>query len=257
MGRAVRQSAAGFYHLVNRGVSLREVFLNRDDRIYFIELICNYAKEHTYILHGYALIPNGYNILIETKKDNLSNIMKLINAQYTNYYNKKYGRRGYLWEGRFKSWHIKNDALVLDIIAYIEYLPIYIGGIKEKEKSYYSCYRQFVGIDHRLECVHGSIVFKKFNTVGQIKDFFKKPIDIRYINAMHEALRKNTGIKNTQSKKPLPALAKEHFSFLSKHARNKKIHKIYYEGYSQATIAKVLDISQQAVHKIIKKMSEG
>lgn len=255
MGRAGRQNTAGYYHLVNRGVSLREVFLNREDRIYFIELICNYAKEHTYNLHGYALVPNGYNILIETKKDNLSDIMKLINAQYANYYNKKYGRRGYLWEGRFKSWYIKNENLVLEILAYIEYLPIYVGSVKEKEKSYYSCYRQFVGIDHRLECIYSSLIFKKFNTVSQIKHFFEKPIDIQYINAMHEALRKDMNSVKIQPEKTLPPLKKEYFSLLSNLERDKKVYQVYHKGYSQAKIANVLGISQQAVHKIIKKIS--
>lgn len=255
MGRRLRQSTAGYYHLVNRGVSLREVFLNRDDRIFFIELMCNYAKEHNYVLHAYALVPNGYNILIETRKDNLSKIMKLINAQYTKYYNQKYGRRGYLWEGRFKSWYIQNESLVLEIIAYIEYLPIYVGRVKEKEKSYYSCYRQFVGIDHRLSCIHDSIIFKKFNTIIQIKDFFSKPIDITYINRIHEALMKREIINNTQIKKILPPLNKDYFLFLSKIERNKKIYKIYNDGYSQAQIAKTLGITQQAIHLIIKKIS--
>ncbi|MCF6244151.1 MAG: transposase [Sulfurovum sp.] len=257
MGRALRQNTAGYYHLVNRGVSLREVFLNREDRIYFIELICNYAKEYAYVLHGYALIPNGYNMLIETKKENLSNIMKLINAQYSRYYNKKYGRRGYLWEGRFKSWHIEDEALVLDIVAYIEYLPIYIGYIKEKERSYYTCYRQFVGIDNRLTCILDSIVFKNFNSVSEIKDFLNKPIDIGYINTIHETLRKNHEQKNVQKNTSLPTLTKESFSSLSTIERNKKIHKLYHEGYSQAKIAYVLGISQQAVHKIIKKISSS
>ena len=255
MGRGSRQNTAGYYHLVNRGVSLREVFLNREDRIYFIKLICDYAKEYTYILHGYALVPNGYNLLIETKKDNLSNIMKLVNAQYTKYYNKKYGRRGYLWEGRFKSWYITNETLVLDILAYIEYLPIYVGSVQEREQSFYSCYRQFIGIDHRLACIQNSIIFQKFNTVSQIKVFFNTPIDINYINAMHESLRKHMHTKNKTKQQGLPILKKEAFSSLSKIDRNKKIHTLYHEGYSQANIALVLGISQQAVHKIIKKIS--
>lgn len=255
MGRALRRSTAGYYHLVNRGVGLREVFLNREDRIFFIKLVCNYATEHTYVLHGYALVQNGYNILIETKKDNLSSIMKLINAQYTYYYNKKYGRRGYLWEGRFKSWYITNEDLVLDIIGYIEYLPLYIGKVKEKEKSFYSCYRQFVGIDQRLSCLYDSIIFKRFNSIVQIKDFFNKPVDVRYINRMHESLKKNSTIEKIQKNKVLTPLTKDDFSSLSIVERNNKIYTIYHSGYSQAKIAKVLGITQQAVHKIIKKIA--
>jgi len=254
MGRALRQNTAGYYHLLNRGVGLKDIFLNRDDKVYFIKLICNYAKEHTYVLHGYALVENGYNILIETKKDNLSNIMKIITARYTYYYNKKYGRRGYLWEGRFKSWHIENESLVLDILAYIEYLPLYAGRVKKREKSYYSCYRQYVGIDQRLSCLYDSIIFKKFNTVVQIKEFFKRPVDVRYINMAHESLKKKNIIENKKTEKKLFMLDKDYFLGLSKTDRNEKIYKIYCEGCSQVQIAKNLGITQQAVHSIIKKM---
>jgi len=256
MGRISRKNCAGFYHLVNRGVGLREVFLCRDDNIYFIELICNYAMKHDYTIHGYALISNGYNLLIETQKNNLSNIMKVINARYTSYFNRKYGRRGHLWEGRFKSWYIKDTSLVMDILAYIEHLPMHTGNVKTKESSFYSTYRQFIGIDQRLPCLHGSIVFQLFNNVAEIKKFFNKPIDIAHINNLHEQLRKNK-IEDKNTQKTLVSLPKDYFSFLSLDERNKKIYKTYYEGYSQAKIGKNLGISQQAVYKIIQKMSHS
>lgn len=255
MGRVPRQNHAGFYHLSNRGVGLREVFLCRDDRIYFIELICNYAKEHTYNIHGYALIANGYNILVETKKNNLSDIMKLINTGYTKYFNRRYGRRGHLWEGRFKSWYTDSEPLVLDILAYIEHLPIYTGNAKEKESSLYSSYRQLIGIDQRLPCLYESLVFKKFNNIAQIKDFFNQPVDIAHINMMHEMLSKD-GKKKHKVKTTLPILPKDYFSFLTKEERDKKISHTYYEGYSQAKIGELLGITQQAVYKIIKKVAD-
>lgn len=252
MSRAIRQNNAGTYHLVNRGVGLREIFLCAEDKLFFIQLICNYAIEHHYELHAYALINNGYNILMETKKDNLSSIMKLINAGYTNYFNKKYGRRGYLWEGRFKSWYITKESLSLEIIAYIEHLPVYTGATKTKESSYYSSYRQFVGLDQRLLCLKNSIIFQKFNHINKIKTFFNQPIQINYINSLHEKLKKQSN--QIKQQKILPKLKKVDFISLTKAERNIKIYKLYQKGYSQTTIGKSLGISQQAVHSIIKKV---
>lgn len=255
MGRRIRKNDAGCYHLVNRGVGLREVFLSTEDRVFFIKLICNYAKEHTYIIHGYALVGNGYNILIETKQDNLSNIMKIINARYTAYFNKRYGRRGYLWEGRFKSWYIDKRSLVLDILLYIEHLPIYTGSAKTKESSLYSTYRQFVGIDQRLPCIYDSLIFQTFNDEAEIKKFFQSPVNIEYINTIHESLRKQSNDLRVKQKKRLTTLSINTFASLSIEERNKKIYQKYYEGYSQTKIGELVGISQQAIYKIIKKMS--
>jgi len=253
MGRSLRQNSAGIYHLVNRGVGLREVFLTTEDKLFFIQLICNNATHYQYVLHAYALINNGYNMLIETQNDNLSSIMKLLNARYTVYFNKKYGRRGHLWEGRFKSWYITNESLLLDIVAYIEHLPVYTKATKTKESSYYSSYRQFMGLDQRLSCLKNSIVFKKFNDLHEIEMFFDQPIDIKYINDLHEKLKQQNKYIHAK-KKILPTLKKSIFETLTKEERNQKIYLLYKEGYTQSMIGKTLNISQQAVHNIIKKI---
>lgn len=254
MGRDLRHGSAGVYHIVNRGVGLREVYLCTEDKLFFIQLICMYASEYQYTIHTYTLINNGYNFIIETKKDNLSKIMKLINARYTFYFNKKYGRRGYLWEGRFKSWEIKNDNILLKIVAYIEHLSVYTGVSKTKEDAYYASYRQFVGLDQRLSCIEESIIFKRFNNVTKIKNFFNKKIDIDDINNLHEKLKKQNHMKEAPPSLVLPELVHSDFRGLEKDERNNKIYLLYKSGYTQTAIGIALGISQQAVHSIIKKM---
>lgn len=255
MGRRPRIDTTGYYHITNRGVGLREVFLSHEDRIYFITLLCEQSKHYQYYLHGYALVSNGYNILIQTTKNNLSQIMKLINGQYTSYFNRKYKRAGHLWEGRFKSWYITDKGFLLDILAYIEHLPMYTGSATEKETYLYASYRQFIGIDERLPCISHSIVFKKFNTRTHIKSFFNKPVDIERINRIHALLKKQTKKHSRPPKKPLKALKASYFKAINIEERNKKIYKAYQAGYSQSSIGLTIGISQQAVHKIIKKIS--
>jgi len=255
MGRVLRQNRAGIYHVVNRGVGLREVFLCTEDKLFFIQLLCAYASEYSYHLHSYTLINNGYNFIIETKKNNLSNIMKIINSRYTFHFNKKYGRRGYLWEGRFKSWHITNEGLLLNIIAYVEHLAVYTGTTKTKEGSYHSSYRQLIGLDKRLPCLKDSIVFQKFNHINKIKTFLNQPINIEYINHLHEKLKKQDLHSKTEVVK-LPKLNTNDFLDLTKEERKDKIYALYLEGYTQKAIGIALGISQQAVHSIIKKITK-
>lgn len=258
MGREPRVDTSGYYHLSNRGVGLRDVYLSHEDRIFFISMLCNCAKQYAFHIHGYALIANGYNIVIETTKNNLSIIMKMVNGQYTSYFNRKQGRRGHLWEGRFKSWFIKDVGFVLDILSYIEHLPIYTDAATDKQNYFYASYRQFIGMDERLPCVQQSIIFKKFNTIKEIKLFFNKPIDFERINSIHRLLKKTSRTRNVRPKKVLVPLHKDYFtSSMSKLERNKKILKAYNNGYSQALLGQTLGISQQAIYKIILKLSKN
>ncbi len=235
---------------------MREVFLSNEDRVFFISLMCDAAKRYEFTVHGYALISNGYNMVLETTRNNLSHIMKQINGQYTSYFNRRYGRRGHLWEGRFKSWYIEDRGFILEILAYIEHLPVYTGSATEKEHYLYSTYRQFIGIDERLSCLHGSIVFKAFNSSEQIKEFFGRPVDIARINRIHDLLKKLNRTLSGKPKKSLPPLDPSFFPKDSKEERDIKVFEAYKKGYSQASIGMALGISQQAVYKIIKKVSE-
>ncbi len=255
MARERRMDSSGYYHLSNRGVGLREVFLSNEDRILFITLMSNAAKQYDFVVHGYALLSNGYNLLIETSKNNLSHIMKHINGYYTAYFNRQYRRRGHLWEGRFKSWHLPDDGFVLDILAYIEHLPLYTGIATDKQHYFYASYRQFIGIDERLPCLTNSVIFKRFNTLMEIKSFFAAPVDIERINRIHQLLKNESKKRLVRPKKTLEPLELSHFHAESKEEKYQKIYEAYKNGHSQAKIGMVLDVSQQAIYKIVKKLS--
>lgn len=258
MSRVSRVTSAGYYHLSNRGVGYRDVFLGHRDKIFFIELLCIYAKQYDYDLHGYVLISNSYHIIIETKRNNLPAIMRAINGDYTRYFNKKIGRVGHLWEGRYKSWYTQNTNFVLELIAYIEYLPIFVGETFDKESYFYSSYRQFVGTDERLPCMMESIVFKRFNQIRDIKSFFEKPIDFERISSIQKLLKRQSKAKIARPAKKRKPLTQEYFSDVgSKKERNLKIIQAYEAGYTQAHIGYTLGISQQAIYKIIKKLTRS
>lgn len=258
MPRANRVTQTGYYYLTNRGAGYRDVFLGHQDKIFFIELFCNYAKHYEYNVHGYVLISNSYHIIIETKKNNLPAIMRSINGDYAKYFNKKIGRVGHLWEGRYKSWYTKNPNFLLELIAYIEYLPSFAGETFDRESYFYSGYRQFVGTDERLPCMLESIVFKKFNKVSDIRKFFEKDIDFERISSIQKLLKAQSRKHPRRPKKKKSPLTINYFSDVSnKKERNIQIFRAYKEGYAQADIGLVLGISQQAVHKIIKKLRQN
>lgn len=127
MARKPRYEGIGYYHIINRGVERRNVFLNEEDYREFMMRLEKSADIFRFTLHAYCLMPNHYHLLIETTERNLSQLMKQLNAGYSIYFNKKYKRVGPLWQGRFKSWYVHNLDYLETLYRYIESNPVKAG----------------------------------------------------------------------------------------------------------------------------------
>lgn len=62
---------------------------------------------------------NHYHLLLETPEPNLSCGMRQLNGIYTLHFNRRHGRVGHLFQGRFKSILVEKDAHLLELIRYV------------------------------------------------------------------------------------------------------------------------------------------
>ena len=98
------------YHLFNRGNFRLEIFHDSEDYQYFITLLSNYSKEHSFSLYHWVLMPNHYHLLLEIEEpEKLSSVMSGLARSYVYYHHKKYQLSGHLWQGRFKSQAVEKD----------------------------------------------------------------------------------------------------------------------------------------------------
>ena len=98
---------------MNRGACHQRIFSDESDYQYFMSLLLDTRNLYSFIVHVYCLMTNHYHLLIETKDEDISKIMKRINEFYTRYYNVKYGRDGALFRGRFKCCEVLDDEYFL------------------------------------------------------------------------------------------------------------------------------------------------
>ena len=124
MPTRLRVDLAGYHHVINRGVNRCVVFNTADDKEMFLHIINKSATIHQVVLHDYCIMDNHYHLLIETRKENISTFMRIINANYAMYYNKRYKRSGHLWQNRYKSKFIISENYLYTLIRYIEYNPV-------------------------------------------------------------------------------------------------------------------------------------
>ena len=73
-------------------------------------------------------------------------LMKRVSGRQTRYVNTIEGRRGTVWEGRYKSSPIEMDKYLLACCRYVELNPIRAGIVDSPEKYKWSSYKYKIGV---------------------------------------------------------------------------------------------------------------
>ena len=159
MPRKQRLTQPGLYHIINRGVEQRDIYLEAKDYYYFLDLLLDIAKKYDVIIHSFCLMTNHYHILLGTKKDNLSKAIQHLNDKYAKFFNKKYKRSGHLWQGRFKSYPLFDDAHFWIVVKYIERNPIKANMVKSIDIYKYQSFFQWKYKHSYFELLNSSKIF--------------------------------------------------------------------------------------------------
>jgi len=94
--------AGQYYHIYNRGNNRQDIFFERENYLFFLRLVRKYLLETLDVI-AYCLMPNHYHLLIQLKKAELSAAMQAFSLSYTKAMNRRYGRVGSLFQGRFQA----------------------------------------------------------------------------------------------------------------------------------------------------------
>jgi len=253
MPRKPRIELAGKYHIINRGVAQMHIFKEPADYEYFEELMCFYAKSFGITIHNYCLMGNHYHLLLEIQSENLSKFMRQLNMNYSIYFNKKYKRVGHLWQGRFKSWYVTDDAYFYTLMCYIEQNPLKANMVKSTEEYPYSSYHYFLNYQEIPECLKDAWIVENYKEdVEAIEAFLTNPVDSSQLQELRKAssLVEAPNVDNRPKQEECQKLF-ENISGIQE--RNKMILHAMEKGYSQHMIAKVLGISQPAVYGVVKR----
>ena len=129
MARQPRLTAPGYpHHVIQRGNNCQPIFLDDDDRRQFLEDLRTQAREHQVAVHAYVLMDNHVHLLLTPETaDGLPRMMQALGRGYVRHFNRRHGRTGTLWEGRYRSTVIEAERYLLACMAYIELNPVRAG----------------------------------------------------------------------------------------------------------------------------------
>ena len=152
MPRCARKHAeSGIYHVMLRGNNQQEIFEDIHDRRYFIKSVLYGRSKSEFKLYAYCLMGNHVHLLIHVLGEDLDVIFKRIIGRYVYWYNTKYQRSGHLFQDRFKSEPVENDAYFLTVLRYIHQNPVKAGICKSPEEYPYSSFHEYLGDSHVVD----------------------------------------------------------------------------------------------------------
>jgi len=197
-----------YYHIFNRGVDKRDVFLEDGDFVRFLKSMREFNnvkpigslyEKNQREKHGlgglgirnpsrvsdtqfnnplveiicYCLNPNHYHFLLrQLIEGGISEFMKRIGIGYTNYFNNKYNRSGVLFQGKFKTVKIESNEHLLWVSAYVN-TNAQIHGLINKAENYPWCsYPDYLGQRNGALC-HKEIILNQFKNPIQYQETVK------------------------------------------------------------------------------------
>ncbi len=131
------------YHVLSRGNGRQDIFLTDDDRVLFIELIQELSERFNIEVYAYVLMGNHYHLLLKTLDANLSKGMQWFGTAYTRKFNLLNKRNGHLFQGRFKSIIVENEAYLLRLSCYIHRNPLKAGIVERLSDYKWSSYHWY------------------------------------------------------------------------------------------------------------------
>lgn len=246
-------SSIGFEHIILKGNNALPVFLDSEDKKYFLNLFMSKKKDST-IFISYCLMSNHIHLVI--KEDNPEEISKLIEntlKPYVSWFNQKYNRNNSLFKKRFYNEPIEDEIQLLNTIKYVHKNPVAAGMVSTVEQYPWSSYKEYKGIiaKNRIDLEYVSNIISLDQVLAENKKFFEDD-------------SKNE--KYTDSYEYVANLVKDFFDSLGidcsiydiKKMNNEyqiKLLKYLYETKrcKRKTIAKVTGMSENYIYKLLLK----
>jgi len=174
MSRPLRISYPGaFYHVTSRGNERRPIFQTRRDFERFIGYFESATERYGARVHCFCLMTNHYHLLLETPRANLEAILHHLNTSYTNYFNKKRGRSGHLFQGRYKAILVEKDSYALELSRYIHLNPMRAQMVGDPSEYPWSSYLAYIGRERRWRWLCKDFILEQMDRShrGQVSTF--------------------------------------------------------------------------------------
>lgn len=146
MARPLRiELAGGLYHVTSRGDRREDIYFDDADRHAWLELLAHVCQRFNWTCHAWCQMSNHYHLVVETVEANLSQGMRQLNGVYTQHVNRRHGRVGHVFQGRYKAILVEKEGYLLELARYVVLNPVRAGMVADAALWPWSSYSAMVG----------------------------------------------------------------------------------------------------------------
>ncbi|MGH7235045.1 MAG: transposase [Nitrospiraceae bacterium] len=146
MARKPRVDFPGaFSHVIVRGNRRAVIFHDDADYRAYLERLERYRTRDGGTLYAYVLMANHVHLLLETGPAPLSRTMQTLQFTYSQYYNRRYGTTGHVFQGRYQAILCDRDPYLLELVRYLHLNPARVRRPLNPWQYRWSSHRAYLG----------------------------------------------------------------------------------------------------------------
>jgi REP element-mobilizing transposase RayT len=127
-----------------RGVNRDAIFLEDADCDRFLHSLAEAKEASGCCVLAYCLMTNHVHLVLRTTDEPIGTVVKRLGVRYAGWFNRKYGRVGHLFQDRFASVPVEDDAYFLTLLRYVWNNPVE-AGLATRADEYRWSSRRFLG----------------------------------------------------------------------------------------------------------------
>jgi putative transposase len=129
-------------HIIQRGNNRSACFVDDVDRTRYLLALRRASNDARCAVHAYVLMTNHVHLLVTAgERQSPARMMQALGRRYVQHFNRRHGRTGTLWEGRYRSSLIDSERYFLQCSRYIETNPVRAGLVGGPGKYRWSSFR--------------------------------------------------------------------------------------------------------------------
>ena len=141
--------AGEYYHIFHRGAGGQKIFFETENYLYFLRLIFKYHELLSMNIIAYVLMPTHFHFMLQPRiANNLSDFMRRLQISYVEAINRRYQRKGSLFNERFQHKHVYSERYQILLCRYIQINPLKDGLVNRLEDWSFSNYHEFIDVRH-------------------------------------------------------------------------------------------------------------
>lgn len=135
------------YHVTSRGDRREPIVVDDTDRAEWLAVLEQVCARFNWRCHAWCLMGNHYHLLMETPEPNLSAGMRQLNGVYTQRFNRRHGKVGHVFQGRFKAILVERESYLLELCRYVVLNPVRAAMVRDVADWPWSSYAAMVGAE--------------------------------------------------------------------------------------------------------------